>query len=279
MSAATSLSEPAFKPAPFSIRAQGRLDARFARVGERTALADLRESGGYRLKFPRGRSCEAVIVNTGGGVAGGDDLDFNFTCDACASATVTSQAAEKLYRSDGAPVTMRVSLSVTEGATLHWLPQETILFDGARLERRFSIDLAADASALIFESVTFGRLAMGEHIARGTLHDSWRLRIGGQLAYADEMRLEDDLAALLARPATFGGTKACATALLVRDDIIAMRDALREREWAGVETGFSVVNGVLVCRMLAHDPVALRAASTELLETMRGEKVPRVFTF
>ena len=156
MSAATSLSEPARAPSPVSIRAEGRLASRFARAGARTALADLRESGGYRLKFPRGGGCEAVIVNTGGGVAGGDDLDFAFSCDAGASATITSQAAEKLYRSDGAPVTMHVALTVAEDAALHWLPQETILFDGARLKRRFAIDLAPSASAL-FRHSAFGR--------------------------------------------------------------------------------------------------------------------------
>ena len=278
MSAATSLSD-AVAASSFSIRAQGRLAARFARVGQRTAVADLRESGGYRLKFPRGVECEAVIVNTGGGVAGGDDLAFAFTCDQGASATITSQAAEKLYRSDGAPVTMAVSLSVADRATLYWLPQETILFDAARLKRHFTIDLASDAEALIFESIVFGRLAMGETVAHGALHDSWRLRVNGELVFADEMRLEDDLALLLKRPATFNGAKACATVLLVRPDAVAMRDTLRSHEWPGVEAGFSYVNGVLVCRLLAMNPLALRSASKHLLETLRGQKLPRVFTF
>jgi urease accessory protein len=159
------------------------------------------------------------------------------------------------------------------------LPQETILFDAARLERRFLIDLATTAEALIFESIVFGRLAMGETIKRGALHDSWRLRVGGQLVFADEMRLDGDLVGLLNKPATFNGAKACATALLVRSDAIAQRDALRSQEWLGVEAGFSHVNGVLVCRLLASHPLALRIASRQLLETLRGQKLPRVFTF
>lgn len=278
MSAAISLSD-AVQASPVSIRAQGRLAARFARAGIRTALADLRESGGYRLKFPRGSACEAVIVNTGGGVAGGDDLAFAFTCDSGASATITSQAAEKLYRTDSVPVTMHVALSVADQANLDWLPQETILFDGARLQRRFAIDLARSATALIFESLVFGRLAMGERITRGAFHDSWRLRIGGELMFADEMRLEGDLVTVLDRPAAFNGAKSCATALLVRPDAVAMRDRLRALAWHGVEAGFSVVNDVLVCRMLAVDPSALRAASRQLLNLIRGHDVPRVFTF
>jgi urease accessory protein len=141
------------------------------------------------------------------------------------------------------------------------------------------IDLATTAEALIFESIVFGRLAMGETIKRGALHDSWRLRVGGQLVFADEMRLDGDLVGLLNKPATFNGAKACATALLVRSDAIAQRDALRSQEWLGVEAGFSHVNGVLVCRLLASHPLALRIASRQLLETLRGQKLPRVFTF
>ena len=279
MSAVTSLSEAPRAASPVSIRAEGRLAARFARVGERTALADLRESGGYRLKFPRGSQCEAVIVNTGGGVAGGDDLAFEFVCDQHSAVTITSQAAEKLYRSDGAPVTMRVCLQAADGAMLQWLPQETILFDAARLSRRFDIALHEKAEALIFESVIFGRLAMGETINHGEWHDSWRVHMGGHLAFADETRLGGDVGAHLNRPALYGGAKAAATILLRRPDASAIRDRLREQEWPGVESGFSIVNGLLVGRMLAHDPRALRAASIKIIELIGGHSVPRVFTF
>ena len=279
MSVATSLSDAPRVASPVSIRAEGRLAARFVIAGDRTVLADMRESGGYRLKFPRGADCEAVIVNTGGGVAGGDDLQFDFSCDAGAAATITSQAAEKLYRSDGVPVTMRVSLQAAFGATLQWLPQETILFDGARLNRRFDVALDENAEALIFESVTFGRLAMGETINHGDWHDSWRVNIGGHLAFADETRLGGDLANHLNRAATYGGAKAAATILLRRPDAPAIRDRLRDQDWSGVEFGFSVVNGLLVGRMLAHDPRALRATSIKIIELIRGQPVPRVFTF
>lgn len=279
MSVATSLFDAQTTAPPVSIRAEGRLAARFVRVGPRTALADLRESGGYRVKFPRGPLCEAVIVNTGGGVAGGDDLAFDFSCNAGASATITSQAAEKLYRSDGAPVTMQVRLAADAHSVLHWLPQETILFDGARLQRRFDIALHDKAEAFIFESITFGRIAMGEMITQGDWHDRWRVRIDDHLVFADETRLGGDLATHLHRPATYGGAKAAATILLRREDAADKRDQLRAQEWPSIEAGFTIVNGLLIGRMLAHDPRALRTASIKLLEMIRGHGVPRVFTF
>ena len=283
MSGVISLSEAPRAAAHHAIRAEGRLVAHCVRVGSRTVLADLRESGGYRLKFPRGAGCEAIIVNTGGGVAAGDDLAFRFSCGTGAHVTVTSQAAEKLYRCDGPPVTMAVDLTVADDAHLHWIPQETILFDGAHLQRRFTLDLATRAQAVIYESVVFGRLAMGECLTHGALRDSWRLSIAGDIVYADETRLTGDLGALLARPGTFGGAKACATLLAVGGDLVSLRDGMRaiaqESVGTGVEIGCSVIGRVLVCRMLAHDPVALRRVAERLLTLARGAPLPRVFTF
>jgi urease accessory protein len=272
--------QPSYNPASLhSIRAQGRLSARFARIDKRTLLADLRESGGYRLKFPRGSACEAVIVNTGGGVAGGDDLSFDFTAENSASVTLTSQAAEKLYRSQGKPITASIHLRAEPGATIEWLPQETILFDGAQFDRTFTLDLAANANALIFESLVLGRLAMGEEIATGSVHDHWRVRQGGRLIFADEVRFEEPLPHLLSRPATFAGAKAIATLVLIRHDAVEMRDAVRPMQWDGVEMGVSIVNGLFIARFLAHDPLALRKAARDMIETLRGAPLPRVFTF
>ena len=278
MSVVTSLSEQRATSLA-SIRAEGRLSARFARTAARTTLADLRESGGYRLKFPRGSQCEAVIVNTGGGVAGGDDVRFEFAAAIGAHVTLTSQAAEKIYRSDDQPVVMQVNLQAETDAIIEWLPQETILFDGAALERSFHVDLAQGADALIFESVVFGRLAMGEQIRHGSLRDHWRIRQAGRLLFADEVRLDGALDQLLARPAVLAGAKATATIILVRPDAAVMRDQLRVHQWDGVESGFSVVNGLFIGRLLAHDPLALRRAARSIIEILRGSAMPRVFTF
>lgn len=278
MSVVTSLSEQRATSLA-SIRAEGRLSARFARTAARTTLADLRESGGYRLKFPRGSQCEAVIVNTGGGVAGGDDVRFEFSAAIGAHVTFTSQAAEKIYRSDDQPVVMQVNLQAETDAIIEWLPQETILFDGAALERSFHVDLAQGTDALIFESVVFGRLAMGEQIRHGSLRDHWRIRQAGRLLFADEVRLDGALDQLLARPAIVAGAKATATIILIRPDAVAMRDQLRVHQWEGVESGFSVVNGLFIGRLLAHDPLALRRAARSIIEILRGSAMPRVFTF
>ncbi|NJO23617.1 MAG: urease accessory protein UreD, partial [Sphingomonadales bacterium] len=150
-----------------------------------TGIATLAEKGGYRLKFPRthGSHAEAVIINTGGGVVGGDRIKLDFSIEEGADATVTTQAAERIYRSTGLDSEIDARLRVSNRARLIWAPQETILFSGAKLRRRYEVDVASSARLLFVESMIFGRVASGEEMDRGALHDSWRVRRDGRLVF------------------------------------------------------------------------------------------------
>ncbi len=157
---------------------RARAEARvvFARAGERTEPSRVFETGGLRWRFPRSTNpCEAVIVNIGGGVAGGDTYTIALTLEDDAAVEATTTAAEKIYRSEGPAARIATALTLRDGARLVWLPQETILFDHARLERALTIDIAADATLIAAETVVFGRLAMGEARIDASLRDSWRL--------------------------------------------------------------------------------------------------------
>ncbi len=238
------------------------------------------ETGGYRLRLPRphGAACEAVIVNTGGGMAGGDAARFVFRCAEGASATLTTTAAEKLYRAEAAPTRVDLRLEVAGGATLEWLPQETILFDGARLARRCEVELAADATLLLAETFVFGRLAMGEVMRSGSVRDRWRVRRAGTLVFAEEMMIADDVAAALDRPALGGGARASATVLVVGADagqrLEAVRDALATDAVTG---GASAWNDMLLARALSPSPERLRGAIVAVLAALRGRALPRVW--
>ncbi len=111
-----------------------------------------------------------------------------------------------------------MTLSAEPGATLRWLPQETILFDRARLHRGIEVDLSEGASLLLAEAVIFGRTAMGESVRSGELIDRWRIRRDGRLVFAETLRLGGDIGALLARPAAGNGAVALATVLLAPGD-------------------------------------------------------------
>jgi len=262
-------------------RARGVVRATFALTARRTTLAQLRQSGGLRLALPRsGAVAEAVLINTGGGMAGGDAAELDFALEPGAQALVTTQSAEKIYRGDDGAAHLSAHLSLGPAARLEWLPQETILFDGAKLTRRLVIDLAGDSSLLFVEAVTFGRTAFGEDRIEAALRESWRLRRAGKLIFAEEMRL-DAAAALLPRPALGGGARAMATLLMAAPDPPAALEAARAAFGPAVEAiewGASLVEGIVIARALSPSPALLRAAIVGALAVLRGRAAPRVWS-
>lgn len=263
-------------------RATGALRVAVKRRGESSVLADLRQEGCLKARFPLPAGWfEAVTLNSSGGVAGGDTLDSTFVVGEGACATFTAQAAERFYRARHTDPPARLRTRITVGATaaVEWLPQEAILFDGAALNRALTVDLAADAWFLATESLLFGRAAMGERVGALRLVDAIRIRRAGRLILHDAVRIAGDAAALLARPAVTGGGAAVATVVHVAPDAEARRDRLRVA-WANApaETGATAWDGMLLGRVVARDGAALRATVLAGLAALRdGRAVPRVW--
>ena len=168
-------------------RATGRIALGVAAGIGGTRPARVHESGSLRVRFPHrdGQALDAVIVNTAGGMTGGDRFELAIDVAAGAQMSVTTAAAEKIYRSLGPDTALDVNLKIGSGGTLAWLPQETILFDRARLRRKIDVDLAPDANLLVAEASIFGRSAMGETVISGCFFDCWRVRVGGSLIFAE----------------------------------------------------------------------------------------------
>ncbi|HEX9169291.1 MAG TPA: urease accessory protein UreD, partial [Roseiarcus sp.] len=208
-------------------RAQADARGAFVRVGERTEAQQLFETGGLRWRFPRSSNpCEAAIVNTGGGVAGGDFYRVSLSLGEGAEVEATTPSAERIYRSDGPAAAITIRLSLAPEARLFWLPQETLMFEGAGLERRLEVAMAAEASLVIAETVVFGRLAMGENHIDASLRDSWRVWRDGRLVFADETRIEH-AAAALERKAVGAGARAIAMLVAGAPNIEALLPDLR----------------------------------------------------
>lgn len=263
---------------PAYVRASGVIQARFAPTGRGTRVMALREAGGYRLKFPKAPGCEAVLINTGGGMTGGDRLDVSLTLDAQAEAVLTTQSAEKIYRSDGAAAEIAVDVQLAEGARLSWLPQEAILFSGSRLRRRLKAAMAADATLTLAESVVFGRVASGETLGDGLFDDRWEIRRGGCLVFAEAVRLDGPLAATLNRPALGGGARAVAAVLhLAPDAESRLEEARAALENAQSDCGASAWNGMLCVRFAAESPAVLRADMAAFLSGFQSGPLPRVW--
>ena len=225
-----------------------------------TRRGDLHESGSLRVRFPSPEQdgLSGVFVNTAGGIAGGDRFDIDIAAGEGARLTLTTAAAEKVYRAPGAAAQLSIALKAERGAHLSWLPQETILFDRARIVRRIDIDLAEDASLLLCEIVVFGRAAMGEKMLHGEFVDRWRLRRGGRLVFAETVRLDGDIGEKLARPAIANGGVAIGTALIVPGDEALVERIREASETFGGEVGISCWNGFAMARFCAQDAAKLR---------------------
>ncbi len=239
-----------------------------------TGLRRLREAHAAKVRIPHG-SGEAILINTGGGLAGGDRFSFTITAEENARLTVTSQAAERVYRSLGPAADVEVKLEAQAGATLMWLPQETILFDGAALTRRITVELAEDARFLAVESIILGRQAMGETVKHACLHDRWRIRRNGRLLFADDLSFDGTPPC---SPATLGNARAFATVVLVspraEDVIEKARAAIGERGAA------SAWSGKLVARLAASDGFELRKSLIPALTLLaEGVHLPKTWSF
>ena len=260
-------------------RAVGRIAlAVEARAGatRRTRVA---EEGSLRVRCPGppADELEAVIVNTAGGVAGGDRFTLDVDVAPLARLVVTTAAAEKVYRTLEPAATIDVKLAVGAGGSLAWLPQETILFDRARLRRSIEVDLAEGATLLLAEAVVFGRAGMGEAVEDCFLFDRWRLRRGGALIHAEAVRLDGAVAAKLAELAVAKGGIAVATVLVVPGDE-ATTEGVRalDAEFRG-EVGVSAWNGLAVVRLCAAGGAALRHDLVSVLTAIRGASLPRLW--
>jgi len=273
--AAISQFEP-FTPARLQ-RTQGCSRVSFKISGGETRLDRLFQSGASKVRFPktaaRGRP-EAVLINSAGGLTGGDRLSIALEMAPHTSAAVTSQACERIYRALAGDAEVATTLRLGEGALLYWIPQETILFDGGRLARRFDAELASGATLLATEATIFGRGAHGETVKSGSFMDRWRIRRAGRLVFADDLRFEWTDGPLLQRPAVLAGAGAMATILFVGDE--PERHLPAVRGLIGSSGGASAWNGKLLARVVAEGGAALRETLRPVLvELSDGTALPR----
>ncbi|WP_262690835.1 urease accessory protein UreD [Kordiimonas aestuarii] len=235
-----------------------------ARAGQ-AALEALVQDGCLKARFPRQQDTPGktgVLINTAGGIADGDILDIAVRVGCGADVVMTSQAAERVYkaRNMAVPSRLHTVLGVEKAATLYWLPQETILFDGGAIARRYDADIAQGGRCLMAEMLVFGRVARGEVIEKTSLFDRWRIRLDGRLVFADGFRLSGGA------PHTYGtarlkGVKAIATLLFIGPEAAFAKARLRDSmEDAGCHAACSERGGVLIARFAGAEPHTVREA-------------------
>ena len=270
---------------------EGAVEIRFGRRDGVTRLAHLYQRDPLRVLFPApaaGDPPVAVIVTTSGGLVAGDRLDIRVELAPGAMAHVTASAAEKVYRSTGRTTVIKQNLSIGPGAALEFLPPETILFDGARLQRETIIDLAPGSAFLGGDIVVFGRRARGERFTSGLLREVWELRRDGDLVWGDALHLDDAVGRIIDDPACFDGAAAFATMILsparnAGSLLDCARVVLSACATTGLRAGATAVSGLVIARWLAVDPAVLRRAYADLACHFRSaalglpDRMPRVW--
>ena len=256
-------------------RARGRIGLSFC--GDK--LEELYQSGCAKLMLPKtyGEMTEAVMLNTAGGITGGDRLTVKIQAENCALVT-TTQTAERLYSSSTEPAKIEVGLCADKAATLHWLPQETIIFDGAELDRTIRLDMSADSNCLLAETIVMGREAMGEDIYDCHFTDNWRLYREGRLFHAESLRLTGRVAEIMAAPAGGNGARLLSTILYAGCDAEQMAGLLTSVvETCSSDCAMSCWDDRLVIRLMSPHPPIARADINRLLCALRGQPLPRVW--
>jgi urease accessory protein len=269
-------SEPAHPVAqPPLPRIDGAVVLRFRERNGRTFVSDRGERGSARLRLPRMPDDvppEAVFINLGGGLTDGDHLTFDLALDAAARATCTGQAAEKIFRSRGAPSVVTTNIRLAEAAGLAWLPQESILFDGANLRRQINVEMDGTARFVGCEAAILGRVARGERVRTGTLIDRWRVRVDGRLVWADSLQLTGAVDSLAQRTGLLDGGRAFGTVVYAGADAEILLAAVRELVadlGETVRAGVSLRPGLLLLRFIAGSGQPLREALAQVLPSLR----------
>jgi urease accessory protein len=244
-------------------------------------IIDVFQCSPIRIMFPRvegGAIEEAVLVNTAGGIAGGDRLECGVTALANASIAVTSQAAEKVYRALKEPARIATKLTAFEGAKLAWLPQETIVFNRGRLSRETEIELCSGAELLALEWLVLGRAAHGEEMVGGHITDSWHIKKDGQLIWADSFRATDEVFPHLRRRALLSDCKAIGTLIYFGPCRDTRLELLREiASSLECHCAATSVGGLIVIRFAAEKSYDLRCALRSFLQQLSRELGPGPF--
>lgn len=232
-----------------------RLELAYARRGERTVLARREHRGPLRVQrdlYPEGEgTCHTIIVHPPGGIAGGDRLSLDVRLEAGSRALLTTPGAGKWYRSEGAAAGQSLAFDVQAGASLEWLPMESIVFNGAVADMQTTVNLADGASYVGWEILCLGRTASGERFARGSLRTRTELRCGGRRLWLELGRLEGD-DPLMASPVGLAGHTVCGTLVAagrdIPDELLAACRAVPAG--SGARGGVTRLPGVCVARWL-----------------------------
>jgi len=269
-------------------RARGLCRIEVGGSEEGNEIVDVFQRSPLKVIFPRMGGAdvkEAVLINTAGGIAGGDRLECEVTAVANAAIAVTSQTAERVYRALDEPARILTKLKVSDGARLAWFPQETIIFNWARLNRVTEVELSPGAELLALEWLVLGRAAHGEQLLGGQLVDQWRVKCDGRLIWADNFRVGEEVFPHLKRRALLGNCKAIATLIYFGTELNKRVELLRDIAGSlDCLCATTSIAGLIIVRLAAETSWNLKVALRALIDQLGSKfgpgpfRVPKMWT-
>lgn len=255
-------------------RWQAELHLGFIRKAQKTILAKRSHKGPLTVQrpfYPEGGLCHVYILHPPGGVVAGDCLLIDVHAADDTEALVTTPAAGKFYRSDGKQASQTVSIKVEAGAVVEWLPQETIVYQGARLCSTVDIELADDARFMAWEILALGRPAAGEGFESGEVLLNWQLHRNGQPIYLEKIRLDAE-----AFSANWGlnSQSSCGTFFASpanQEHLKAVRQLIGENK----DLAVTLIDDLLICRAVNDKTAQVRQFFENVRALVRRDIVHR----
>ena len=256
-------------------RARGALH--LAAAGQ-SKIKNLFQQGSTRALFPRrANGLECIIINTSGGLTGGDEFSNSIKCEDQSNITVTTQGCERIYKSgDGSAAIVENKIELKNAACIRWLPQETIFFDHGRITRKLKVNLSSEAEALIVEPVIFGRIAMGETDISGYFDDKIEVCVDDKIAFLDKTRLSGNISEILKRQAVADGSTA--TAIIIFKSKKAKSFLKNFKDRLNNQSGASLISeDFLVARFIAPTGYELRQMLVPIITEITDKNLPKTW--
>lgn len=267
--------------APVLQRAEGEGRIATKPRGPLSVLDTLYQRGCAKIRVPKthGDWLEAVLINTSGGLTGGDKMDWSASAAPGTHLVVTTQACERIYRASSGAARVRTRLEISAGARLDWLPQETIAFDGSALDRTLDVDMAADAVFLGLETVILGREAHGDDAHRAAIADRWRVRRDGELLHAEALRLNGGDMLARGNIGLLDGARAYGTLCYVAPDAERKIETVKALVAAHGTAGVSRIGDKIVLRATGRSGYGLRKIVMPAIAALAGSgAVPKLWS-
>lgn len=272
---ATTVPTPAAEPPRPDVGADGwdaQLALRFERVASRTVLVSRRHSGPLRVQkalYPEDDElCQVIVVHPPAGIVGGDTLHIDVDAQRATRVQVTTPGAAKWYRSSGRQAQSTTRVRVSDGALVEWLPQEALIYDGARAAVELAIDLAGDARFIGWDVTTLGRTASGERYASGRLEQRIEVMRDGKLAWCERAILDGGSRALHSG-AILDGAPVFGTMLAAMPSARDLLAVCRDVNCAAGEGAVTAMHDMIVARFRGAEPSAARAYFANLWHAVR----------